>query len=159
MKEIADKYLGQKEITPNWGFLDKIFDAKMRSVGFYNGAPWCMFFCKLVWQEAGLNVKMISGSSKQTMINATKNENWHTTPVVGSIVIFRLFNAGKPTNLGHGAIVTEITEDGYITVDGNTSDKNGREGIMVAIRKRHLNQDSWRKKNGLRLMGFIHPLK
>lgn len=159
MKQIAEKYLGQKEITPNWGFMEKTFDAKMRSVGFYNGAPWCLFFCRLVWQEAGLNIKRISASSKQSMINATKDGNWHAEPVVGAIVIFRLFNAGKPTNLGHGAIVTEVGNGTYTTIDGNTSDKNGREGIMVAIRNRHLNEDSWRKKNGLRLMGFIHPVK
>ena len=32
--DIARSYIGQKEIHNNQGFVDKSFDAKMRSVGF-----------------------------------------------------------------------------------------------------------------------------
>lgn len=62
-----------------------------------------------------------------------------------------------PQSTGHGALVTAVYEGGYDTEDGNTTDKGGREGIMVAPRKRHLNAESWTKENGLRLMGFVHP--
>ena len=157
IKEIAEKYIGQKEITGNRGFLDPLFETKMRSVGFYTGAPWCLFFVKLVWHEAGQNHSRVSSSSVQTMKMASKDKNWHTVPVVGAIAIFRMFKNGEPTSQGHGCIVTEIGKGIYTTVDGNTSDKNQREGIMVAIRNRHLNAESWNKNNGLRLMGFVYP--
>jgi hypothetical protein len=156
--KIATSYLGQKEKKGNSGFLNADFEKKMRAkeIGFYTGAPWCLFFVRLVWNEAGQGISRISASSYQTMMNATKDKNWHAIPKVGSIAIFRMFKNGKPTKQGHGCIVTDVSHGKYTTIDGNTSDKNGRDGIMVAIRNRHLNADSWTKNNGLRLMGFVY---
>lgn len=159
IKSIAESYLGQMEISGNRGFVDKNFERKMRSVGFYTGAPWCLFFCRLVWKEAGVKISRISGSSLKTMEMATRDKNWHTAPKVGAIAIFRTFSNGKPQSNGHGAIVVSVGDGVYSTVDGNTTDKGGREGIMVAVRNRHLNADSWKKNNGLRLMGFVYPEK
>jgi len=154
--KIANSYLGQTEISGNRGFINKDFEKKMREVGFYTGAPWCMFFCRWVWKEAGIKFDRISPSSVSTMRNATKDKTWFAEPKIGSIAIFRTFVNGKPQATGHGAIVVSVGEGIYSTVDGNTNDKGGREGIMVAVRNRHLNADSWTKNNGLRLMGFVH---
>ena len=40
------------------------------------------------------------------------------------------------------------------TIDGNTNDKGGREGYIVAPIKRNID---FTIKNGLVLKGFIHP--
>lgn len=157
ISEKAKSYLGQREVSGNKGFINHDFEEKMKSVGWYFGAPWCLYFCRLVWKESGQNIKRISGSSLTTMLNATKDNNWHTQPIDGSIAIFRMFKNGNPTSQGHGCIVTSVGVDNYTTIDGNTSDKNQREGIMVANRIRSLNKDSWTKDNGLRLMGFVYP--
>jgi hypothetical protein len=155
--EIARSHLGQLETKNNSGFVDPNFEQKMHGVGFYKGAPWCLFFCRLVWKEAGFKINRISASSLTTMRWASNDGNWHIEPKEGAIAIFRTFRNGKPQNNGHGAIVVSVGDGIYSTIDGNTSDKGGREGIMVAIRNRHLNKDSWTKGNGLRLMGFVYP--
>jgi len=159
--EIAKSYLGQEEISGNKGFKDKLFQSAMEKVGWYFRAPWCLYFCRLVWKESGFEIKRVSGSSLTTMLNATKDKNWKVTPVVGAIAIYRMFENGKPKSQGHGAIVVSVSPDGlnYETIDGNTTDKGGREGIMVAARYRSLNDASWKKIDGLRLMGFVHPVK
>src|SRR5690606_30887270 len=125
------------------------------SVGFYKGAPWCLFFARLVWKEAGQDISKISASSYTCVKNNT--DNWHSTPIVGAIAIYWTYKNGKYQGNGHGCVVTEVNSaKEYTTVDGNTTDKGGREGIMVAIRHRHLNKESW-TKDGLQLKGFIYP--
>ena len=154
--DIAKSYIGQREVSPNLTFKDEKFAEKMRKVGFYKGTPWCLFFARLVWNEAGQNISKISSSS---YVTTKKNdpENWHTTPIIGAIAIFWTYKNNKYQGNGHGAVVVDVIDsENYTTVDGNTTDKGGREGVMVAVRNRHLNKDSW-TKDGLRLMGFVYP--
>lgn len=155
--EIARSYIGQEEKIKNSGFKNRWFERLMRVVGFYTGAPWCAFFVKLVWKEAGIDHSLISGSVLQTMLNATKAGNWHTYPVQGCIVIWILHKNGKPTKKGHAGIYYEkLTPNLYYnTIEGNTSKAGSREGTTVLEKRRFLN---WREPDGLRLMGFIHPM-
>lgn len=165
--EIAQSYLGQREITGNKGFIDKVFEKKMRGVGFYTGAAWCLFFARLVWKESGQSLTytdkngkehdLITPSALGTMRAADAADNWHVEPVVGAIAIFRMFKGGNPLQTGHGCVVTSVGDGIYSTTDGNTTDKGGRDGVLVAIRNRHLNAESWTKDDGLRLMGFVYP--
>lgn len=157
IKKIAESYLNQKEISGNKGFVDKDFDKKMRKAGFYTGAPWCGFFARLVWMEDNQDVSIISGSSKKTIDLATKADNWHAEPVEGAVVVWATFKNGKRQTTGHIGVVTEVVGNRYSTVEGNTTDKGGREGIMVARRFREITPEKWKVENGLRLMGFIHP--
>lgn len=157
IKEIALKYVGQKEISGNRGFIEKVFDQKMRSVGFYTGAAWCGFFAKLVWHEAQQDTSLLSASSRQLIAKATKAGNWHSEPREGAVVVWATFKNGKRQTTGHIGIVTDVKGSKYSTVEGNTTDKGGREGIMVAIRHREIRPDVWRTENGLRLMGFVYP--
>ena len=158
--DVAKSYLGQREISPNKIFKDPVFTRKMESVGFYSGAPWCLFFARLVWKEAGQYINKISASSYTTTKNndvKDDSRNWHTTPIVGAIAIFWTYKNNKYQGNGHGCVVVDVVDsENYSTVDGNTTDKGGREGVMVAIRHRHLNKESW-TKDGLRLMGFVYP--
>lgn len=157
--QIAKSYIGQREISGNKGFIDPNFDKKMRGVGFYTGAPWCGFFAMLVWKESGVDLALLSPASRQIIEKATKAKNWHTKPVPGAVVVWASFKNGKRLTTGHIGVVTEVNADGvgYSTIEGNTTDKGGREGIMVAVRNRHLTQDKWTVNDGLRLMGFVHP--
>lgn len=157
--EIARGYIGQKEISGNKGFVDKQFDKDMRSIGFYTGAPWCGFFAILVYTKAKKNVKLLSSSSKYLIEKATKAKNWHAEPIPGAVVVWATFKNGKRQSTGHIGIVAEVSEDGknYTTIEGNTSDKGGREGIIVASRKRTIDASKWTVENGLRLMGFVYP--
>lgn len=153
--EVAKSYLGQREISGNKGFINADFEKKMKSVGFYSGAPWCLFFARLVWKEAGQDISKISASSFRCA--ELNKDNWHATPIVGAIAIYWTYKNGKYKGNGHGCVVTEVNSSTeYTTVDGNTTDKGGREGVMVAIRHRHLNKESW-TKDGLQLKGFIYP--
>lgn len=156
---IGKSYIGQKEISGNKGFIDKDFEKKMRDVGFYTGAPWCGFFALGVWKEAGQPINLLSSASRIIIERATKVKNWHVKPVPGAVVVWASFKNGKRLKTGHIGIVTDINDDGinYSTVEGNTTDKGGREGIMVALRHRHLTHDKWNTKDGLRLMGFVYP--
>lgn len=157
ISQIAQSYIGQDEIAGNKGFIDPIFESKMKAVGFYKGAPWCGFFARLVWKEAGQDLSILSASSKKTIDLATEAGNWHSEPVAGAIVVWAHFKNGKRQSIGHIGIVTSVAGDKYSTVEGNTTEKGGREGLTVAIRNRQLTPDKWTNTNGLRLMGFIHP--
>ena len=155
--ETARKYIGQREIKGNMGFLEKDFDTKMRSVGFYNGAPWCGFFALLVWHEAGQNTKLLSSSSKRIIEKATAAKNWHNEPKEGAIVVWATFKGGKRQSTGHIGVVVSVDFDKYTTIEGNTTEKGGRDGVVVAERHRVLSKEAWLTANGLRLMGFVYP--
>lgn len=156
--EIAFSHLGEKEIPGNRGWLNKKFEAMMKSVSWYFRAPWCAFFCKLVWKEAGQDVSLLSGSTSVMIDKATKAGNWHSLPVEGAIVIWATFKNGKRQKSGHAGIVTDVGPSKlFETIEGNTTDKGGREGEVVARRIHSFSKPEWSKWDGLRLMGFIHP--
>jgi hypothetical protein len=155
--EIALSYVGEKEITPNKGFANPELDKKMRAVGFYTGAPWCGFGNKLIYDEAGASTELCSGSSRSIIQRATLAGNWHAEPVQGAIVVWATFKNGKRQTTGHIGTVTKVDGDKYNTVEGNTTDKGGREGVMFAERFRSLRPEVWKVNDGLRLMGFVYP--
>lgn len=155
--EIAFSHLGEKEIPGNKGWLNKKFEALMKSVSWYFRAPWCAFFCKLVWNEAGQDVSLLSGSTSVMIDKATKAGNWHSLPVAGAIVIWAMFKNGERQKSGHAGIVVSVGAGMFQTIEGNTTDKGGRDGEVVAKRSYDFSPSHWHKNNGLRLMGFIHP--
>jgi len=154
--EIAKGFIGEREVSGNKGFINKVFESQMRGAGFYTGAPWCGFFAMLVYSLAeNKALSLLTSSAVKTMKRASKAGNWHTVAVPGAVVIYRMFKNGKPLLTGHIGIVTEVHKDSFNTVEGNTTDKGGREGVMVA--ERFGRSYKWDTENGLRLMGFIHP--
>ncbi len=159
----AFEHLGQEEIKGNQGFKNKEFDEKMDSVGFVDGYAWCCLFTELVWVQAysDFNPEMLSVLEEEFTAGTVrtfrhfKGLDWTSeTPEVGDIVIWQSYKKGKALTSGHAAIVVEI-KDGYIeTIEGNTNDKGGREGYIVAKRTRKIDFDN---DNGLRILGFIKP--
>ena len=170
--EIAKSYIGQDEIPHNVSFVDPTFLKRMQSAGFYSGAPWCGFFCRMVWLEAKTPIHtqstpiitIITSSAVKSMKAAARAKRFETYPVPGSVVVWRSFKNNKPLSTGHMGIVTEcdkytvgsVPEIGsFNTVEGNTTKFGEREGKTVATRIRSF---QWYRTDGLRLMGFIHPL-
>jgi len=154
--EVAKSFIGQEEKIKNSGFKNGWFEKLMRSVGFYTGAPWCAFFAKLVWKGSGVDHSLISGSVYRTMMNATKAGNWHVSPVSGCIVVWIRFKNGKPLKKGHVGVYITKTNNQILTIEGNTNEDGSSEGTDVLAKNRRID---WTNKNGLRLMGFIHPNK
>lgn len=164
--EIAQSYIGQKEIPQNKGFYDKEFQNKMKQMGWLIGQAWCAYFTELVWKEAfkqfdpsKLKIldELFSGSSQATFNNFNKNGKKYgfevtDKPLPGSIVIWQyLSNA----TLGHAAILINSDESkGRIyTVEGNTNAGGSREGDVVAAKIRNL---TFNPVGNLKLRGFIN---
>jgi len=161
---IAKNYIGKKEKKGNMGFQDPVFEEKMKKVGFIKGHAWCSYFAELVWKEAflksGINNfkvldKLFSASTQTTWRNFAKNgkDNLFEVfdkPFPGDLVVWR---SKSNSALGHIGIVVSEGENGYFyAIEGNTNDKGGREGYIVAKRKRIL---SFSKNKPLILLGFI----
>ena len=156
----AKSYLGQEEITPNLGFKDYSFNAKMNAVGFYKGASWCGFFVMLVMHEvysddpeawAYLH-KYLSASTHTMWLNfkASKEIVTGQVPKIGAVVIWQ---EGNGTS-GHTGIVTAVDADGkhFVSVEGNTDGNGGRNGYRVWNNLHLIGQPHSEK--GLNLLGF-----
>lgn len=161
IKQIAQSYLGQREVPGNMGFTDKAFEKKMQAVGFVKSYAWCALFAELVWTEAykgsGLQYvikKLFSASATTTYKNFDIDGTFKVsqTPEVGAVVIWRHGSGWQ----GHAGIVTEVKGDYIKTVEGNTNSAGGREGIEVAGKLRAWHNVPY-QANGLNLVGFILP--
>lgn len=160
--ETAKKYIGKREEPNNSGFKDKEFEKRMSEVGWQKGHAWCCYFCELVWKEAynddkktvaEIN-KLFNASATATYKNFELSNNWilSNKPVPGALAVWRQGVDWR----GHIGIVTELVDKNtFRTIEGNTNDSGGREGIEVARKMRFLNQPF--KPKGLNLVGFICP--
>ena len=165
--EVASSYLGQEEILGNRGFKNKEFEKDMKNVGWQVSNAWCSFFVEFVWKKAYQQWdatlftrldKLFSGSAVTTLRNFKKTKDFVVSkkPTIGSLVVYQRYKKGKPHWSGHIAVVKSfnIKKGVFTSIDGNTNDKGGREGYIVAEISRKLN---FEKKEGLVLKGFIHP--
>jgi len=171
LAEVALQYVGKTEIRGNMGFHDKDFERRMREVGFQTKHPWCAYFAELVAKEwAGkkdrpdiqkMIAKYFSGSSTRTMrqmeeaMLAGKKIGISKTPIANSIAIFRYGNKWQ----GHTGVIIDVKpEKGrFYLAEGNTNDKGGREGYIVAKKSRKI--DSPYTSRGLNFIGcFWFPL-
>lgn len=154
--EVAKKYLGQTEKPNNAGFTDSEFERRMRKVGFQTGQAWCCYFAELVCKEAlpdeyELLDKNFAPSATATFKNFDLLGETTKKPNIGSLAVWR-YGLGWQ---GHIGIVSKIIDvDTFFCIEGNTNDKGGREGYIVAERERKLNAPFSQK--GLNLIGFIH---
>lgn len=151
----AVKYVGEKEVKNNMGFVNKDFEKKMIQVGFKNSYAWCCLFCKLIWFESDCKFwKLISPSVIKTMRNFNDmGYNLKADALPGSIAIFRNYKNNKPLGTGHAGIVIDSDDKVFNLVEGNSNNNGSREGDTVVYKTRSYN---WKNQNGLRLMGFIH---
>lgn len=162
----AQRWVGEKEIRGNSGFVSKELDILARNAGFQNGYAWCSIFCEVVYKLAlddlekhtgkvfktlrSVVIGMINPSSQLTYNNALSTVFFKQTqtPRAGDIVIFvRTSNRAY----GHAGIVTSVTADGFWTVEGNTNDSGSTEGDGVYKKFRKIEKDG----RGLDVRGFI----
>jgi hypothetical protein len=156
--ETALKYVGEMETPNNSGFKNKEFEKKMFAVGFQRGHAWCNYFVELVYKESLPELvkkidKLMSASTQQTWKNFEKSGLFEfeisNFPSEGDLVIWQ---STSNKNLGHIGIVTKIIDNyNFESVEGNTNDKGGREGYIVAVKKR-----TTKDTKSLKLLGFIH---
>jgi len=163
IKSYAFEYIGQEEVKGNMGFKKPIFNAKMKSVGMVDGYPWCCLFTELCWTEAyaefypellQLLEDEFSAGTVRTFRHF-RDLGWTSDiPQPGDIVIWQTYRKGKALTTGHAAIVMEVDGQRLKTIEGNTNDKGGREGYIVAKKTRKID---FKNNNGLRMLGFIKP--
>lgn len=158
--KIALSYVGKTEVPGNMGFNDKVFQKKMEEVGWEKTLAWCSYFAELVYKEAACDAvvkkllgKLFSGSATTTFKNFQLDGTYKTgmEPKPGSLAIYRHGTGWE----GHAAICVEVPDKTiFKTVEGNTNDKGGREGYIVARKNRY-----WKKPfepKGLNLVGHIY---
>lgn len=164
--EVAMKYVGQKELAGNVFSDSTDFGKKLHAVGQKDGDPWCALFCELVFKEAYPEQfkqldKLFSASAVQTYKNFTNKEKGsgyseNFKPEVGNLVIWQMMKEGVPQWQGHAGIVISVEAHPndwiFKSVEGNTNDAGGREGVTVAIKDRKHLAKVW---NGLKVLGFI----
>lgn len=162
--DTAASYIGKQEKAGNMGFKDPAFEDKMIEVGFRDGHAWCCYFAELVWKEgfskAGLDMfdildNLFSASTQTTwrnFKNSGQGFSIEKDPQPGDLAIWQ--SNTEPTT-GHIAIVVSGLDDNnnFQTVEGNTNDKGGREGYIVAAKQRPCTFD---KNKKLVLLGFVH---
>lgn len=133
----------------------------MKAVGWQVGHSWCCYFTELVATEAfagdadkvkAFN-RLFQPSCTATYANFSGSSLFKVSkvPKVGSLIVWRLGQGWK----GHIGVVEEVKEGWLTTIEGNTNDAGGREGIEVARKRRRY---AWTKGPGLNLVGFIHLL-
>lgn len=161
--EVALKYVGEKELPGNMFDPNSDFGKKMKAVGHQDGNAWCALFAELVFKEAYPEKfaeldKLFSASAVQTYKNFTHKEKGlgymeHALPKEGCLVIWQLYKEGQPQWQGHAGIVHSLISTWeFKSIEGNTNDAGGREGVTVAIKERKVLKDVW---NGLKVLGFI----
>lgn len=160
VKTIALSYVGKTEVPGNMGFNDKIFQKKLEEVGWEKTFAWCSYFAELVYKEACLDAtikklltKLFSGSATTTYKNFDLDGTFKTglLPKPGSLAIYRHGIGWQ----GHAAICIDADNGTtFPTVEGNTNDKGGREGYIVARKNRYIKKPFLPK--GLNLVGHIY---
>lgn len=164
----ALSYIGQEEILGNQGFKVEEFEQKIKNSGWLIGQAWCSYFAEAVWKEAYQQWDatmftrldtLFSASAVQTYKNFHKAKDFVTSRKfkAGCLVVWQNYRNWKPHWTGHIAIgvKSHFKAKKIETIDGNTNDKGGREGYIVANKIRSL--DFTTKEKGLVLIGFIHP--
>ncbi len=177
---VGKKYIGQKELLNNSGFVDADFQRRMKEIGWSTGESWCAYFCELVWKEAyqtypiqndiskELLDALFSGSATRTWQNFDKSQ-FKTrvkgdpkapikTPAFGALSVFRFGNDWT----GHMGICTGFepflkANNKFSDLEGNTNNDGSRNGFEVRVKERFTNNAFSPK--GLNFIGFVLPIQ
>lgn len=156
--EEARKYLGQREVPGNMGFVDPAFEAEMIEESWRKTWAWCCVFIRVIAvnafpEHAAKLRKLITPSVMQTFRNL-RDAGYAIsyTPTVGYICFYQLYKNGKPQGTGHVSVVSKANGELYSDISGNTNEAGSREGIQVGEKDHRLNT---KVDNGLRAIGFI----
>lgn len=158
--EEARKYVGKKEILGNKGFQDPEFEAEMKEEGWLKGYAWCMILCRVVYvncypeKSKELRKLIVPGvlNTYRNMVAAAYPIAYH--PQIDTLVIWENLKNGKATGFGHAGIVSELTGNGFKSIEGNTSGEGVREGWIVRENTHTMSETL--RTTGLKLKTFIH---
>lgn len=156
----ARHYLGQKEILGNKGFRDPVFEAEMREEGWQTGYAWCMVLARVVFVNAypgkSADLRKLFVPGVLNTFRNLKNAGYPigNMPQIDSLAVWAQVKDGKETGFGHAGVVTELTPDGFKSIEGNTSGEGVREGWIVRENP-HTLAEKLRTK-GLRLKAFVN---
>jgi len=111
-----------------------------------DGLPWCGSFVNWCANEAGVKIpSMVStAAGAQKMKDQAR---WITVPKLGDLC-FMDFPHDGIDRVSHIGIVAKIGAKSVLCVEGNTGDKDQRNGGMVMIKQRFL---------GKEIVGFGRP--
>jgi hypothetical protein len=158
LSEEARKYIGQKEISGNMGFVNPAFEKEMVEEGFRKTWAWCAIFVRLValntYPDQSPKLRRYFSPSVMTTFRNFRNAGYAIsfTPAVNYLVFYQMFKNGKGQGTGHIGIVSKINGMTYNDISGNTNEAGSREGNIVAEKEHKLNLTT---ANGLRCIGFI----
>lgn len=166
--KVAESAVGEREKKNNGGFINPEFEKQMREVGFQTGHAWCAYFAEWGWVGGYRSVnpamldhlkRLFSGSVMATRNNFRSKSaqdlgfRFSETAKPGDLAVWQSLNNKA---FGHIAIVTsEVTSktEFFTTIEGNTNDSGGREGIEVARKRR---RNAIGRRAPLVLLGFIN---
>lgn len=158
----AKAIVGQTEKTGNSGFVDPVFEKRMKETGWIKGQAWCAYTGELIWKNGFTTEhplyheleKLFSGSAVQTYNNFSKSPHFKTgkIPKAGALAVWMHGNGP----LGHLGVAIEVHSDKkFEDVEGNTNTKGGREGVEVGLMPRETNYDQY-QAHGLNIIGFVY---
>lgn len=106
--------------------------------GVQNGLAWCSTFIKAMFVKAGHpQSTLVTPSTEATLDNFMRINKVGKTPKVGALVFF-LFpgSRSRGRRVNHIGIVYDWDDQHVLSIDGNTSGDNERNGGQVAKRTR-----------------------
>jgi hypothetical protein len=146
---LARMMRGGYELGVNDGPLVRLFH---RVTGTQAGDAWCAAFtsfCLFVLGKAcpvppmAYCPHLAAWASKMGVLD--------TTPTPGALMLFwRYVDAEKRSRFAHVGLVISHNADGTVdTIEGNTDDDGGREGWVVAVKRRRIGEGdrfvNWQK--------------
>lgn len=137
-KQIIDKaseYIGIVESPPNSNkvMFNDWFYGKSVSGSAY---PWCQSYISKVFYDCNALNLITKTASTETMAKWFKDRNqmYYKDPKPGDICFMNFGNKSRFTT--HVGIVKEVTEEGVVNIEGNTSVTNDINGGSVMLRTR-----------------------
>ena len=161
LSDEARKYLGQREISGNAGFVDPAFEAEMKEEGWQKGWAWCCVVARLwavnCWPDKADNIrKLFSPSVIQTYRNFRDTAYVsREIPQVDGLVFYQSYKDGSPKETGHIGVISSVDLNGrrYMDISGNTNEAGSREGILVGEKSHSF--ENTNVENGLRRIGIF----
>jgi len=156
---VASGYVGVLEKPGNAGFWNAGFEKKMRKAGFYDGAPWCAFFAKMVAMEAcGKDTEyrealggILTGGALDSLARAKRHGLvTGADPRPGAIAVWKRGNGPA----GHAGIVVSVDGNTMETIEGNANASGSPEGDRVARKLRTVRRPF--REKGLNVAGYIY---
>lgn len=133
---VAKTQVGVREKSGNRGREVRDY---LAAVGLPEGHPWCAAF--VIWcireaaRKLGLECPLPRDARCQKLAEwAAARKCLFESPAVGDVFVLM----GDEGRYSHTGFVTAVAKGEIATIEGNTNEKGGREGIGVFKRKRKL---------------------